>query len=65
MAVVELNGAIAIAVVEHSAPSVFCIPEMSDSDHDAPVRGTMAVPKPTSKSCATEAIWLLGAGISQ
>ena len=50
VAVVELKGAIAIAVVEYSAPSVFCVPEMSDSDHDAPACGTMAVPKPTSKS---------------
>jgi hypothetical protein len=50
VAVVELKGAIAIAVVEHLAPSVFCVPEMSDSDHDAPVCGTVAVPKPTSKS---------------
>ena len=39
VAVVELKGAIAIAVVEHLAPSVLCVPEMSDSDHDASARG--------------------------
>ena len=65
IAIVELKGAIAIAVVEHLAPSVFCVPETSDSDHDGSAEATLQVLCATRARLVKPSTWLLGAGISQ